>query len=696
MTTTAFERITGRLADAGKTVAHRGDGRVSALCPAHDDGSPSLSVGPRRDGKGVVLHCHAGCSTEDVLGALGLSMGDLFNDPKTRAIWSPRCDYRYPDGRVVHRKPGKQFRQSGNTTGRALFHADHIDGAEQVFVVEGERDVLAVEAAGGTAVCNAMGAGKGHQFDWSPLHGKTVRIIADKDTPGRKHANQVAELFAGIARSVQIVEPASGKDAADHIAAGLSLDEFKPTERTDSDPDGKAGNELLPRIWRATDLKPAAQPRWLAKGRLQRGATNLLVGAEGIGKSLLWVWVAAAVSTGKPLSEFGIPERDPAHVLLVCTEDDWCSTVRPRLEVAGADLAMISVICTDSDGSGVPVFPRDLFLIAGADPPPALIVVDAWLDTVAAGLSVRDPQQARVALHPWKELAGVTGAAVLLICHTNRVSSASARDRYGATYALRQKARMSLYAQCDDDGRLLVGPEKMNNGAPVRASVFTITAVQHFEPTDDDDGTVPLLAYAEESDRTAGQHVADDFDDEHSGEDDRHARDVAVEWLQDYLQAEGPAAGSSDVKKAAAKAGISVRTLQRACKKLKVVYGRSGFAGDTKVTWTLPVQHGATGATGATGEDKGIAAGQASAPFAPQLRHETDAGVTVAQLWDQHKHGENRQSRQLRHETDAVAPMARIPGFALPTGPDRCDDCGFHTTTQGHRDTCPANERTTR
>jgi hypothetical protein len=103
------------------------------------------------------------------------------------------------------------------------------------------------------------------------------------------------------------------------------------------------------------------------------------------------------------------------------------------LEVAGADLDMVSVICTEVDGSGAPTFPRDLHLIAEADPAPTLVIVDAWLDTVPAVLSVRDPQHARQALHPWKEVATATDAAVLLLTHTNRVASASARDRYGIT-----------------------------------------------------------------------------------------------------------------------------------------------------------------------------------------------------------------------------------------------------------------------
>jgi AAA domain len=340
--------------------------------------------------------------------------------------------------------------------------------------------------------------------------------------------------------------------------------------------------EGMPRLWPATDLKAAAQPSWLAKNRIQRAAINLLIGDEGIGKSLLWVWIIAYVTTGKALPEFGIPARDPAHVILVCTEDDWQTTVLPRLEVAGADLAMIQVICTDDDGSGAPTFPRDLFLIAEADPAPAVVVVDAWLDTVPPGLSVKDPQQARRALHPWKELATTTGAAMLLICHTNRVASANARDRYGATIELRKKARVTLFAQQDDEGRLVVGPEKMNTAAAVSASQFTIEAVQHFPPTTDHDGTVPRLTHVGESTLTAREHLAEIYAANH----DTTARDDAVAWLASYL-ADGPR-WAKDAHSDGERAGYSEKKRYTAKKRLGVEATRAD--GDGPWFWRLP-QH---------------------------------------------------------------------------------------------------------
>ena len=359
--------------------------------------------------------------------------------------------------------------------------------------------------------------------------------------------------------------------------------------------------EGLPRLWRAVDLKPSAPPRWLAKGRLPLGAISLLVGDEGIGKSLLWVFVAAAVTTGKPLPAFGIPARDPARVLLVATEDDWASTVRPRLDVAGARLDMVDVICTEDDGSGAPVFPRDLHLIAAADPPPALVVVDAWLDTVTAALSVRDPQQARQALHPWKDVATLTDAAVLLICHTNRTASANPRDRYGATGELRKKARMTLYAQTDDAGLLVVGPEKMNTAAPLPASTFAIEAVQHFPATDDHDGTVPRLAYRGESSLTAREHLAASV----NADADEPGGNPAQVFVRDYLMRNGGEAHAAEVIKAGRAAGFNEQELKDARRRSKPrIESRKASFGDGWA-WAITADEGGTTAQGGTAAPQG-------------------------------------------------------------------------------------------
>ncbi len=49
----------------------------TAICPAHDDREPSLSINEGDDGR-ILLYCHAGCPTESVLTTLDITFRDLF------------------------------------------------------------------------------------------------------------------------------------------------------------------------------------------------------------------------------------------------------------------------------------------------------------------------------------------------------------------------------------------------------------------------------------------------------------------------------------------------------------------------------------------------------------------------------------------------------------------------------------------
>ncbi len=77
-----FQNVIDRLEAMGKDPHKNGVG-YKACCPAHDDNDPSLSV-KKGDNGGVVLFCHANCTTEAVVGAMGMTMADLFPPDPTR------------------------------------------------------------------------------------------------------------------------------------------------------------------------------------------------------------------------------------------------------------------------------------------------------------------------------------------------------------------------------------------------------------------------------------------------------------------------------------------------------------------------------------------------------------------------------------------------------------------------------------
>jgi putative DNA primase/helicase len=59
-----------------ENVTQSGSG-YSARCPSHDDHNPSLSISEGDEGQ-VLINCFAGCTAEEVVHALKLSMKDLF------------------------------------------------------------------------------------------------------------------------------------------------------------------------------------------------------------------------------------------------------------------------------------------------------------------------------------------------------------------------------------------------------------------------------------------------------------------------------------------------------------------------------------------------------------------------------------------------------------------------------------------
>lgn len=78
-TSSAIDRILPKL----RRVRVLGSEKYIACCPAHQDSTPSLSLCLAGDGR-VLLKCFAGCDADSIVGALGLSLADLFPNNQQR------------------------------------------------------------------------------------------------------------------------------------------------------------------------------------------------------------------------------------------------------------------------------------------------------------------------------------------------------------------------------------------------------------------------------------------------------------------------------------------------------------------------------------------------------------------------------------------------------------------------------------
>jgi 5S rRNA maturation endonuclease (ribonuclease M5) len=222
------------------------------LCPAHDDHHPSLDVADAGDGTPLVVCRSHGCTLEQVCDALGITVAELLrgDDADDGENWTPHGSatafyaYHDRDGRElfeVARTAGKDFparrRDSSSRSGwrwnldgveRVVYRLPQVRAAvaagEPVYVVEGEKDVHALERLGLVATCNPGGAGKWRDEYADALAGaRRVVVLGDDDDVGREHVKQVARSLVGRVDELKVVRlydlPGdTGRDVSDWIA----------------------------------------------------------------------------------------------------------------------------------------------------------------------------------------------------------------------------------------------------------------------------------------------------------------------------------------------------------------------------------------------------------------------------------------------------------------------------------------------
>ena len=225
---------------------------VKAMCPAHEDRNPSLSVQDKPDG--VAVKCFAGCEFTAIRDALGLAAVTAQPvrkrapkpppeppKPQPLPVGPSITQYRYTRGGgepvmvVVRRdrRDGKTFSQwtpagdglwihVGLPDNRPLYRLDDLPPEGPVLVVEGEKCVEAVRQAWPEreVVCWPGGTDSWSRADWTPLAGRHVQLLSDADKAGRKAMTDLAAHLDGLGCSVELglSDGDDGADVADWIA----------------------------------------------------------------------------------------------------------------------------------------------------------------------------------------------------------------------------------------------------------------------------------------------------------------------------------------------------------------------------------------------------------------------------------------------------------------------------------------------
>lgn len=345
------------------------DGKYMARCPNHGDSNPSLSVSLGSDNK-ILLKCFAGCPTEDIVGAMGLTMKDLFADIKPNEAFpaygeakayqpaTQESEYLYAGGQLKKQKfrkadgskycvwkhlNGSTWEKGRNNIRPGLYQSQTVL-PEIFFLVEGEKDVENLKNAGMVAVSLPDGAQSKWEGSYNAVFkGKQVVILPDNDEPGKKYAQMCAEKLHGVAAMVWVLDlknawpeiPDKG-DISDMIArfgAEAALGKvMKVLKSTPQWEPGQAATEALSLIC-AADVEYSL-PKWLISPYFQRGKGTLIQADPGTGKTAFMCAIAASVTTGRPI--MGLAVETPGSVLMLSVEDDL-GVLRGRIGANGGD-----------------------------------------------------------------------------------------------------------------------------------------------------------------------------------------------------------------------------------------------------------------------------------------------------------------------------------------------------------------------
>lgn len=164
---------------------------------------------------------------------------------------------------------------------------------------------------------------------------------------------------------------------------------------------------------------------WLWYPFIPYGKLTIIQGDPGDGKTTLVLNIAAKLSNGEPLDK-NMEIKESINIIYQTAEDGLADTVKPRLELAGADCEKIIVI-DESDKSLSIADERleEAIVRTGA----RLLILDPIQAYLGGGMDMNRANEARDMTKKLGALAEKTKCAIILIGHMNKASGNKAAYR---------------------------------------------------------------------------------------------------------------------------------------------------------------------------------------------------------------------------------------------------------------------------
>lgn len=169
----------------------------------------------------------------------------------------------------------------------------------------------------------------------------------------------------------------------------------------------------------------AEEVKWLWFPMIPYGKLTIVQGDPGDGKTTLILNIAAKLSRGEGLDE-NMKPTEPMNIIYQTAEDGLADTVKPRLEMAGADCERIMVI-DESEKSLSMIDERleEAIIKTNAK----LLILDPIQAYLGGGMDMNRANEARDMTKKLGALAEKYKCAIVLIGHMNKASGNKAAYR---------------------------------------------------------------------------------------------------------------------------------------------------------------------------------------------------------------------------------------------------------------------------
>jgi 5S rRNA maturation endonuclease (ribonuclease M5) len=300
---------------------------------------------------------------------------------------------------------------------RPLYRLPDIATQPTVVLCEGEGKAEALARLGIPATTAMQGANAPiDKTDWTPLQGKTVIIWPDKDGPGFKYANSVAQKLTTLGCRVMTVAPPADKpnkwDAADCVAeggdAGALIGQAVPYQ-------GQAKQRI--NLLDIDEIENLPPPSWLVDSILTENGLSVLWGRSGAMKSFVALDIALCVATGAPWHGKAVKQ---GLVVYVAAEGShglgrravgWRRTRGKDLTKPDFKLIPHSIAMTSSDLDAL------VERILTLETKPALIVIDTLARTFGQGDENKQADM-NAYVSAADKLREATSASIMIIHHS--------------------------------------------------------------------------------------------------------------------------------------------------------------------------------------------------------------------------------------------------------------------------------------